>query len=252
MRNGLRLGLCPLVALALAAGLRAEVPTGPSPKKPESGGFRWPWEKKPEKPAMPKPPSPPPGFPAEPFTIELLDPDEGVRPVLQVTPNFYKALRKIAMDEVPSDGRATAAAELQDETPPFRWAVAGAALALALGAGGLWLLRAGGSAWKSRLSLLLIVTAAGALGGAVVIATPPLKPQPKPVIDMKAQLPPLPPENRLTVQLLDQKSDAVRLRVSRAYLEKLLEASKPAPPVSKKVDGPILPPPPTDFPPPPR
>ncbi|MCE9529955.1 MAG: hypothetical protein K8T89_02255 [Planctomycetes bacterium] len=43
---------------------------------------------------------------------------------------------------------------------------------------------------------------------------------------------------------LDQKTDAVKLRISRGHLEKLLESVKPVP----KETGVPLPPPPTEFP----
>jgi hypothetical protein len=222
MRAAIVMGLCVLIIVGAGNGARADV----------LPFFR--------KPGPPKPPPPPPAFPAEPFTIEVLGENEGVQPVLQITPNFYKALRKLALDDAqPTDRQITEAAG--PEAPRLRLVIAGLALALAISAGGLWLRRSGG-ARVMKLAVLLGVTAI--LGSAAIMATPPLKPKPEP--EMKAQLPPLPIENRLRVELIDQKSDAVHLRVSRGYLERLVEANKPKP--KEKDAGPVLPPPPTDFP----
>jgi hypothetical protein len=218
-------GLCMLILVAAASDARADV----------LPFFR--------KPGPPKPPPPPPAFPAEPFTIELLGENEGVQPVLQITPNFYKSLRKIAMVDVPND-RSVVEAPVP-ETPRFRLAVAGVALTLAFGAGGLWLRRSGGT---RLMKLVVLLGVTGTLGGAAIMAMP--QPKPKPDPEMKANPGRPPIENQLRVELHDQKSDAVRIRISRAYLEKLLEANKPAPaPKPKEKDnGPVLPPPPTEFP----
>ena len=222
MRNGLRLGLCVILLALFADKLRADV--APS--------FRLPWMKKP----VPKSPPPPPAFTTEPFVVEFLDDDkEGVQPVLQLTPGFYKSLRKIAMDDVPNDIQKAEAPA--DEVPPMRWAVAGAAFAIALGMGGLWLRQSGSNIWKMRLALLLGLSAAGTMGGAVVLAARP----PEPKAESKAQPPKAPIENQVRVELIDQKNDMVKIRISRKQMEKLLEATKPAP---KKEEGPKLPPPP--------
>jgi len=216
MRHGLRLGICVLFLASFAAEAQADIPPP----------FRWPWQKKPERPDPNRIPPPLPSFSAEPFTIELHD---ETQPVLRVTPSFYRSLRKIAMEDVPSDTHRA-------EAPPAdHLTIAGLSLAMALVMGGLWMTRSGGGVWKMRVVVLLGITAAGLMGSAVVLAArpapPPTPPQPleRPV------------ERPVKIELVDQENNAVTLRVSRAYLEQLLEQTKP---MLIPKDGPFLPPPP--------
>jgi hypothetical protein len=163
----------------------------------------------------------------EPFLIGILDEKDGTQPVMKLTPAFYRSLRKITMaDAPPADTQRTELAP-ESESPPMHWAVVGVSLALAFGTGGLWLFRSGSKVWQSRLALLLGLTAAGTLGGALVMAARP--PQPPQTPDPKNQPLQVPIENRLRVELIDAKIDCVAVQVSRAYLEKLLEMTKPAP-----------------------
>jgi hypothetical protein len=236
MRHGVQLGLC----IVLLGGLASRVLGDISPP------FRWPWENRPAKPEKPKPL---PSFTTEPFTIEIVDASElpndsmaigqvGGQTVLQVTPNFYKSLRHIAMNDPASD--TMLAEQAPSKTPSFRVAAFGLSLTLGLTFGGLWLRRSGNGARNIGLLLLCGLTAACTLGGMAAFATTPRGGKYQWAV-----------ERRLRVELLDQKEETITLRVSRAYIEKLLAATKPVPKATDK-EGPALPPPPSAFPAPPN
>jgi hypothetical protein len=124
--------------------------------------------------------------------------------------------------------------------PPLHLAVAGAALALALTFGGLWLVRSRVRTSRSNVVLLLVAATALAIGATSLWANV-AAPIPKEKPTTGAQDPKVPAggitlADKAVIEVVD-KGDAITLIVKSADLAAVVQKSAPPPvPVPKKTD----------------
>src|SRR5262249_50127172 len=175
------------------------------------------------KPANPAGPRKPPAGPLTAPVVVVVD-DKATETHLQIPRALLGQLRADAGDAGdPNTRRAEA-------LPPLHLVVAGAALALALTFGGLWLVRARARTARSNVALLLVAVTALAVGATSLWANA-AAPQPKPKPDSGAVDVKLPANganltDKAVIEVIE-KGDAITLIVNRDDLANVLQKTAP-------------------------
>jgi hypothetical protein len=185
------------------------------------------------KPANPAGPKKPPAGPLTAPVVVVVD-EKATETHLQIPRALLGQLRADAGDAGdPNTRRAEA-------LPPLHLVVAGAALALALTFGGLWLVRARVRTSRSNVALLLVAVTALAIGATSLwadIAVP--KPKPKPdsgTVDVKLPANGANLTDKAVIEVID-KGDAITLIVNRDDLANVLQKTAPPPAPKKSEKG---------------